>query len=105
MTPQLASQDASMHLDVTPLIGTEQVQLDLELRWADFNGLDDTGYPQINEKKLETKLRTKIGDEIMIGGLNRQVRLQGKSQVPILGSIPVLGYLLEAKPRRPRRPR
>lgn len=79
-------------LKVTPVIGEQTVKMDLDLTWSDYNFVDDTGFPQINNRELKSTLRGKIGEEIVIGGLERQAIIKSTRKAPILGSIPVVGY-------------
>ena len=81
-----------LQLKVIPTIGEQTVKMDLDLKWSDYNFVDDTGFPQINNRELKSTVRGKIGEEIVIGGLDRQAITKSTRKAPILGSIPVLGY-------------
>jgi len=53
--------------------------------------------PPTSEKIIESHLRTEAGKPVVIGGLIQQELTQSLQKVPILGSIPFLGYLFQSK--------
>ncbi|MEN6626458.1 MAG: hypothetical protein ABFD69_09550 [Candidatus Sumerlaeia bacterium] len=85
--------ETGIHLAFRPMIGLDSVNFDLALDWSDLGGFDDQGVPQINKRSFESKFRLGAGDELVLGGFKRQVRVRGHQGVPILSRIPVLGYL------------
>jgi type II secretory pathway component GspD/PulD (secretin) len=53
--------------------------------------------PPTSENVVNTKIRTLSGKPLVIGGLIRQERNIHVAKVPILGSIPLLGYLFQSR--------
>ena len=53
--------------------------------------------PPTSENVINTKIRTLSGKPLVIGGLIRQERSIHVNKVPILGSIPLLGYLFQSR--------
>jgi general secretion pathway protein D len=51
------------------------------------------GYPTISQREASTSATVKDGESFVIGGLTQKNSLSTKSQVPILGDIPLLGEL------------
>ncbi|PKL75643.1 MAG: hypothetical protein CVV27_14330, partial [Candidatus Melainabacteria bacterium HGW-Melainabacteria-1] len=49
--------------------------------------------PETNQRSLETVLRVKDGDSVIIGGLMRKGNSETVSKLPLLGDIPFLGAL------------
>ncbi len=49
------------------------------------------GYPTISQRQAETSATVHDGDSFVIGGLVQDSDLKSKSNVPILGDIPILG--------------
>jgi general secretion pathway protein D len=92
MKQDLTPVQTGLTLKVTPVIGEQTIKLNLDLKWSDYNFVDDTGFPQINSRELTSTLRGKIGEEIVIGGLERQTVVKSTRKAPILGSIPIIGY-------------
>jgi MSHA biogenesis protein MshL len=62
-----------------------------------YNGQELARYPVINLKEAGTMLNVKSGDTIVMGGLISNVETEEESKVPLLGDIPVLGYLFKSK--------
>ncbi len=85
--------DAGVSLEVTPVIGEESINMDLEISIVSQLGFDDTGVPMLSEREVCTEIRATPGSEYIIGGMNRTRSIQTTRKVPILGSIPVLGWL------------
>ncbi len=54
-----------------------------------------SGEPIIDERSLETNLLTKDGRMVIVGGLRRNYNTITVYKVPILGDIPLLGYLFK----------
>ena len=53
--------------------------------------------PTTSEHVVNTQVRSFSGEPVVIGGLIRQEKNELVSKVPVLGSIPVLGYLFQSK--------
>jgi len=55
--------------------------------------LDSDGVPQETTTELKTNILVKDGETIVIGGLFRDVVTTVRTQVPLLGDIPIIGAL------------
>jgi type IV pilus assembly protein PilQ len=55
--------------------------------------LDADGVPQETTAELHTNIVVKDGETIVLGGLFRDVVTTARSQVPLLGDIPIIGAL------------
>ena len=55
--------------------------------------LDDDGVPQETTTEVRTNIIVKDGGTVVIGGLFRDVITTTRSQVPLLGDIPIIGGL------------
>lgn len=53
--------------------------------------------PVIDTRSLDSNVLIKSGDTLAIGGLLQDEQTKSRSKVPILGDIPVLGYLFQEK--------
>ena len=51
--------------------------------------------PIIDTRALESNVLIKSGDTLAIGGLLQDESAKGRTKVPVLGDIPVLGYLFQ----------
>ena len=53
--------------------------------------------PQISQRKARTIVRLEPGQAVILGGLITERTLEREKKVPILGDIPLLGYLFKSK--------
>ena len=49
--------------------------------------------PTTTKRSAKTTVLVKSGDTVIIGGIMQETILKGESKVPLLGDIPLLGYL------------
>jgi len=54
-----------------------------------------TTYPIVLMREADTQILMKNGETIVIGGLLKDVKKEGKLSVPILGDIPIIGTLFQ----------
>ncbi len=92
-------------LNVTPIINkdnfiTLNVKPEISNKVADatftFSGSVVTS-PVIDKRVLESNVLIKSGDTLAIGGLLQDEQGKSGAKVPVLGDIPVLGYLFQEK--------
>jgi type IV pilus assembly protein PilQ len=90
---------ASLRLEVTPQITPEgNVILDVEVN-KDSRGALTTAGPAINTKQVKTQVLVENGGTVVIGGIFTQDEQTQLSKVPLLGDIPILGYLFQNRVR------
>ncbi len=90
--------DAVLKLQVTPQItadGTVFLDVDVENTQADF-GNEVNGTPTLNTQSAQTKVLIEDGGTIVIGGVMMTNQSTSKQEVPVLGSIPVIGHLFSS---------
>ncbi len=80
-------------LKVKPVIGTESSEVAIELEVTDLIGETPQGTPIVSSRRLVTKLRLVDGQPFVFGGLTREEEIDSSQKAPVLGDIPVLGYL------------
>ncbi len=90
------TQDAGTQIDVTPQIANgDQLLLDYSISISTFVG--EAADPALPPPRQETRLKSVAtipdGFVVSVGGLEIESEGQGRSQVPLLGSIPILGEL------------
>lgn len=81
-------------LKITPYIsdnGEITVQIEPEVSDVVARGVSDL--PVVSKRKVTTTVRVKDGETIVIGGLLQRNERDILVKIPILGSIPILGYL------------
>jgi type IV pilus assembly protein PilQ len=84
-------------LTIKPRIDTAGfVTMDLEPKIS-VRGKDvivnDNPVPEINERSLKTKMRVRDGEAVVIGGLIRRSNTKSVAKMPILGDIPLIGFM------------
>jgi len=84
---------AGVSLSVTPIVSENYVTMDIQTTFNDLQGFDSTGTPLIAARVLDTQAATASGQEVVLGKMTRSNTIQTSRKVPILGSIPVIGYL------------
>lgn len=91
---ELVPVETGLDLTITPLIYENGADFDVDIEISDYNGFDDSGFPQINTREHSTAVRMGEGQEIVIGGINRTEHTDATQKPPFLGSIPLIGYLV-----------
>lgn len=90
---ELTPVEVGLELNLTPLIYENGLDVSIDGSMTDYNGFDDTGYPRINSRDFATSVRMNVGEETVLGGLMRESQVKAGNKMPILGKIPILGYL------------
>jgi len=86
---------ANLKLEVTPQITPEgKVILDVDVN-KDSRGINTPSGFAIDTKHVRTQVLVENGGTVMIGGIFSEEETTGESKVPLLGDIPVLGYLFK----------
>jgi type IV pilus assembly protein PilQ len=93
-------KDALLKLEVTPQITPDdRVRMDLKVSKDDVgaNVPQATGglVPSIDKREVETQVLVNNGETVVLGGVFEQNKRQGQDKVPLLGDIPLLGYLFQ----------
>ena len=97
LTETAATQQVEFLETGTKLIFRPYVSRDgyirLEIHPEDSSGgVDDRGLPSKVTTEVTTNVLVKDGHTVVIGGLFRETSSVGRTQVPILGNIPILGH-------------
>lgn len=87
------SVQTGLFMKIVPVIGTEETLLAVDFTVVNHIGYQDDGKPLLDNRDLFAQVAAKDGQEIVLGGLDRVRTLKTTRKVPILGSIPVLGWL------------
>ncbi len=95
-------QDIGTRITVTPYINdSDQVRLELAEEISDLGARDGAlGAASINKRTAKTTLIVRDQQTIVIGGLVRDQFTVGESKVPLLGDIPVLGFLFRQQTKK-----
>lgn len=97
-TTQYQSINAGISLDVVPWVSsTGEITLDLHPNVSNLGGASTDGPPQVAQRTMDTTVRVKSGQTIIIGGLIQEVKSDAISRVPILGYLPLIGKFFQKK--------
>jgi len=92
----VAFQNAVLSLSVKPQITPDDnIIMDIKVN-KDSVGQLYSGVPSIDTNKVNTQVLVENGGTVVIGGVYSQTQSNGVSKVPLLGDIPVLGYLFRS---------
>ena len=91
-------KDVGIELKITPHIGTKDiVRLDLYLKVTKVAESANASTPSTTVRETNTSVSVKNNSTIVIGGLIRNNKTETIHKVPILGDIPILGFLFKRK--------
>ncbi len=94
--------EVGVQLGVTPRINdagyvTCQILPEISSISQWYDGGPQQGVPVVRKAFAETSVRVKDGATIIIGGMIRNQHSKSKTQVPLLGDIPLLGRLFRSE--------
>ena len=93
--PSVAFKDATLSLTVTPKITPDdRITMNVNLT-QDTVGSLYGGIPSINSKQVTTTVLVDNGGTVVIGGIYTQDTADTVSKVPLLGDIPLIGWLFK----------
>jgi general secretion pathway protein D len=97
-------QSLSLSLNVTPHISAnDMVRLELDGEIKELGEKDPVLGPTWTERKLKTQVVVRDQQSVVLGGLIQESIVYGETKVPILGDIPVLGYLFKVATKTKRK--
>ncbi|MBV8171731.1 MAG: secretin and TonB N-terminal domain-containing protein [Candidatus Eremiobacteraeota bacterium] len=88
--------DIGVILQVTPVVNTDgYVTTTLHVERSNIQSIIAGQYPLLDNRKIDSILRVKDGDTIVMGGLVQDDTTKTINKVPLLGDIPVVGALFK----------
>ena len=99
---QVQREDVGVKLKVTPQISEGEsilLEMELEISDTDANQIGDVNLlgPTLNKSLVNNKVLVRDGSTAVLAGLIRDTNTRKRSQPPILGDIPVVGFLFRSK--------
>lgn len=98
-TTNIEYRTTGVQLTVVPTINAQGVVI-MEINQRISNQVDSGGSASVNPSVFERAIRTEVvaetGQTVILGGLISESRSEKRSQVPGLGSVPILGKLFGA---------
>ena len=89
----LTGETAGIELEITPLIASDEIDLKIDVSLVSHTGFDDQGVPALAERRVSSDLLLRDGEEVVLGGYSREVYVERADKIPVLGSLPFIGYL------------
>ncbi|WP_372767918.1 secretin N-terminal domain-containing protein [Pseudoalteromonas sp.] len=94
-TTEIVYRKTGVNIDVTPTINAQgTIIMNIAQRISNVSaagGLEGT--PAIFERTINTEVVAANGQSVLLGGLISENRNSSSSQIPMLGSVPILGHL------------
>lgn len=95
----ISFKKANLRLEVTPQITPDgNVVLDVEVS-KDSKGEETRAGFAINTQHVKTKVMVENGGTVVLGGIYQQTDRNNVTKVPLLGDVPLLGYLFKTSAR------
>lgn len=89
-------ESANLELEVTPQINSDgMIVLDLKVKLDNFIGALDPNFVRKQTREVVTKTTVANNEVIALGGLIQDTTQNIESKVPILGDIPLIGWLFK----------
>ena len=90
---------ANLRMEVTPQITPDgNVVLEVEVNKDSKGDITPAGFA-INNQHVKTKVRVENGGTVVLGGIYQQQERNSATKVPLLGDLPVVGYLFKTTGR------
>ena len=106
---QVQFKEAVLKLEVTPTVIREKID-GQEIRKVKMSVIVENNsrgdvispaagvtVPIINRRKAETQVLVKEGDRLVIGGVTQNVQQKTVRKVPVMGDVPILGWLFKQR--------
>jgi len=97
-TTQLEKIESGIILDITPRI-SESGEINVTINQAEVSHVEargDLGLPIVNKRSVNTAVRVKDGETIVIGGLMQKKKSETKKKIPFLGDVPYIGGMFRS---------
>jgi len=81
-------------LNILPrIVGENEIMMSISPQVSDVIQREETEFPVVSRRSVQTTVRVKDGQTIIIGGLLQNVERHLVSEVPLLGKIPIIDLL------------
>jgi general secretion pathway protein D len=91
--PKVESEPVDLTLQIKPNIShTNYITMKVDLD-ANSGSVSALGLPNVTKRKISQKVTVKSGQTVVISGLMKTSERETYSKIPLLGDIPILGWL------------
>ncbi|NLJ79533.1 MAG: hypothetical protein GX335_00690 [Firmicutes bacterium] len=95
---RIETLEAGINLKVTPRISEDRyITILVKPEVSTFIWKTESQYPQVRTREVETNIRVKDGQPIILGGLLQEQEDENISRIPFLSQLPILGKLFQWK--------
>ena len=101
VTSSLQTITLGLTLTVTPIVESKNsimLNINVTNSQPDF-GQEVNGFPSVNNKSVSTTVMVKNNSTLVIGGILYTDKSHSNNGVPILSTLPVIGYLFSSRQR------
>ena len=89
---------SGISLSVHPHINADNsISMTLNTSVNSLTGFSPTNEPIVFSRSTQTYITVNDGETFVVGGLRKRVEVSGIRKFPVLGYIPILGYLFQKK--------
>jgi Tol biopolymer transport system component len=86
---------------ITPvLLPDGKIHLVVDVKVGTFTFTQDAGLPELTTRQSTTEVTVTEGETLVLGGLRQQETINTVTKVPLLGDIPMLGFLFRREEKR-----
>jgi type II secretory pathway component GspD/PulD (secretin) len=98
-TYTVKTYESGLNFTIVPWVSkNRQITMEIKPKISEFGDAPEgSTLPSTTERSTESTVRVNDGQAIIISGLKNRRKSVSTSKVPILGSIPILGYLFKNK--------
>ena len=95
---KIETQDASLSLTVTPEIQPNGIiKLQVSVSNDSPTTVAGADAPAIDKQQIKTQALVKDGETLVLGGIFTSSEEESETKVPILGDIPIIGWLFKTR--------
>ena len=92
--PTVEKEDVDLNLTVKPNIShSNYISMQIELEANSLGPPSSEGLPSVNKRKTKQNVTVRNGQTIVISGLKETRMIENYKKIPLLGEIPILGWL------------
>ncbi|HCX90662.1 MAG TPA: pilus (MSHA type) biogenesis protein MshL, partial [Deltaproteobacteria bacterium] len=92
------SDTGEITMAITPIV-SDLIRLEDKTLGKVGENIIQISLPTVDLRELSTTVRVKDGEMVIIGGLMQKKEVSEDSKVPLLGDIPLIGYLFRSRER------
>lgn len=97
--PSFRTIETGIRVRLKPwVLASGEITIELQPEISDSAGASSgSGLPSTNDRSVQTTVRVKDGETIVIGGLIQRKETEDISKVPVLGDLPVIGRMFRSE--------